>query len=306
MSANNFNYYHGRESEQFTFFRIPKVLYTDPIFKNISSDAKVLYGILLDRMELSMKNNWVDENSRVYIYFTIENIMEIMGWGNKKSVKVLAELDTEKGIGLIEKQRQGQGKPTKIYVKNFIVNNLPGMAKGNFKECQKDNSRNEEKTSQEVSKGQGNNTNINNTDYSDTNLILSPKERGNVDGLDMEQINLADKYRKIIWENVEYDHYKQYRRYDLDNIDNIVELMVDVCVLESGTVPINGNKIPVEIVKSRFLKLNSSHIEYIMNSLEENPSEIRNIRNYLLTTIYNSVNTMDQYYRGLVNYHNNR
>lgn len=306
MSAINFNYYHGRESEQFSFFRIPKVLYTDTIFKNLSSDAKVLYGILLDRMELSMKNNWVDENNRVYIYFTIENIMEIMGWGNKKSVKVLAELDMEKGIGLIEKQRQGQGKPTKIYVKSFIVDNLLGMSKGNFKKCQKDNSGNVEKTSLEVSKGQGNNTNIYNTDYSNTNLILSPKERENMDGLDMEQINLADEYRKVIWENIEYHHYKQYERYDVDNIDNIVELMVDICILESGTVPINGNKIPVEIVKSRFLKLNSSHIEYIMNSLEENPSEIRNIRNYLLTTIYNSVNTMDQYYRGLVNYHSNR
>ena len=83
------------------------MLYTDPIFKNLSSDAKVLYGILIDRMELFMKNGWVDENNRVYIYFTIENIMEVMGWGNKKSVKVFSELDTEKGIGLIEKQRQG-------------------------------------------------------------------------------------------------------------------------------------------------------------------------------------------------------
>lgn len=103
MAEVSFNYYHGKESEQFSFFRIPKVLYIDPIFKNLSSDAKVLYGILLDRMELSMKNGWVDENNRVYIYFTIESIMEVMGWGNKKSVKVLSELDTEKGIGLIEK-----------------------------------------------------------------------------------------------------------------------------------------------------------------------------------------------------------
>ncbi|WP_246566728.1 replication initiator protein A [Tissierella simiarum] len=79
MGEINFSYYHGKESEKFSFFRIPKVLYIDPIFKNLSSDAKVLYGILLDRMELSMKDNWVDENNRVYIYFTIENIMEVMG-----------------------------------------------------------------------------------------------------------------------------------------------------------------------------------------------------------------------------------
>lgn len=305
MTEINFNYYHGRESEQFSFFRIPKVLYTDLIFKNLSSDAKVLYGILLDRMELSMKNNWVDENNRVYIYFTIENIMEIMGWGNKKSVKVLAELDTEKGIGLIEKQRQGQGKPTKIYVKNFIVDNFSGMSKGSFKKCQKDNSRNVEMTSLEMSKGHCNNTNINNTDFSDTNLILSSNERESIDGLYTEQINLADKYRKRIHENIEYDHYQRYGNYNIESIDNIVELMVDICVLEKGNVPINGNPTPVSAVKGRFLKVNSSHIEYIMNSLDENPSNIRNIRNYLLTTIYNSVNTMDQYYSTLVNYHQN-
>lgn len=80
MAKISFSYYQGRESEQFSFFRIPKVLYTDPIFKSLTSDAKVLYGILLDRMELSMKNEWIDENNRVYIYFTIESIMEMMGW----------------------------------------------------------------------------------------------------------------------------------------------------------------------------------------------------------------------------------
>ncbi|WP_352420152.1 DUF6017 domain-containing protein [Proteiniborus sp.] len=305
MAEVSFNYYHGKESEQFSFFRIPKVLYIDPIFKNLSSDAKVLYGILLDRMELSMKNGWVDENNRVYIYFTIENIMEVMGWGNKKSVKVLSELDTEKGIGLIEKQRQGQGKPTKIYVKNFIVDNFSEMSKGNFKKCQKDNSRNVENTSQEMSKGQGNNTNINNTEFSDTNPILSSEEKENRLGFDRSKINKAEMYRDIIYKNIEYDYYKRYGRYSIDDIDNIVELMVDVCVQEGGTVPINGNQMPVEVVKSRFLKLNSGHIEYIMNSLEDNPSEVRNIRNYLLTTIYNAVNTMSQYYRSLVNYNEN-
>lgn len=304
MSKISFSYYQGKESEQFSFFRVPKILYTDPIFKNLSSDAKVLYGILLDRMELSIKNNWVDENNRVYIYFTIENIMEVMGWGNKKAVKVLAELDTDKGIGLIEKQRQGQGKPTKIYVKNFIMDNYSEMPKGNIKKCQKDNSRIVEKPSLEMSKGHGNNTNINNTDYSDTNLILSSGENSE-DRLDREEIDIADKYRKIIHRNIEYEHYKRYGNYNIESIDNIVELMVDVCILEKGSVPINGNLAPVSVVKNRFLKLNSSHIEYIMNSLDENPSNIRNIRNYLLTTIYNAVNTMNQYYSTLVNYHQN-
>ena len=287
-----FNYYHGKESEQFSFFRIPKILYTDPVFKNLTSDAKVLYGILLDRMELSMKNGWLDENNRVYIYFTIESIMEVMGWGNKKSIKILAELDTKKGIGLIEKQRQGQGKPTKIYVKSFIVDNLSEMSKGNLKKCQKNNSKNVKITSQEVLKGQGNNTNINNTEIIDTNLILSSEKNENNDrlGLDRNLKDKAEAYRNMIHKNIEYWHFKQYEISQTDNLDNIVDLMVDVCVQKGGTVPINGNQMPLEVVKGKFLKLNSSHIEYIMDSLDRNPSEVRNIRNYLLTTIYNAPN----------------
>lgn len=242
MVEINFNYYHGKESEQFSFFRIPKVLYTDPIFKNLSSDAKVLYGILLDRMELSMKNCWVDEKNRVYIYFTIENIMEVMGWGNKKSVKVLAELDTEKGIGLIEKQRQGQGKPTKIYVKNFIADNLSGMSKGNFKKCQKNNSRNVENTSLEMSKEQCNYTNIINTEISDTNLILSSEERK--DRLESTTINKVELYRNLIHKNIEYWYFKRYQISQIENIDNIVDLMIDICVQEVGTVSINSNLMP--------------------------------------------------------------
>src|SRR5699024_7009374 len=159
-----------------------------------------------------------------------------------------------------------------------------------IKKCQKDSSKIVEKPSLEMSKGHGNNTNINNTDYSDTNLILSSGEN-NKDGLEDDEIDIADKFRKIIHRNIEYEHHKRYGNYSIESIDNIVELMVDVCILEKGSVPINGNLVPVSLVKNRFLKLNSSHIEYIMNSLDENPSNISNIRNYLLTTIYNAVNT---------------
>ena len=116
-----FNYYYGKEAENFSFFRIPKLLFTDPIFTKLSSDAKVLYGILLDRMNLSMKNNWIDEENKVYIIFTIEEIAEIMCCATQKATKILQELDDKKGIGLIEKKRLGLGKPNILYVKNFII-----------------------------------------------------------------------------------------------------------------------------------------------------------------------------------------
>lgn len=104
-----FDYYYGTEAEQFSFFRIPRVLIQDSRFKQVSTDAKLLYGLMLDRMSLSMKNGWLDEENRVYIIYTLENIMEDLNCGKDKGVKILAELDTVKGIGLIERKKRGLG-----------------------------------------------------------------------------------------------------------------------------------------------------------------------------------------------------
>lgn len=158
-----------------------------------------------------------------------------------------------------------------------------------------------------MSKGHCNDTNISNTEFSDTNLILSSEEKQNKDrlGLDGNKRNKAETYKKIIHENIEYQYFKMYEIAEIDNLDNIVDLMVDICVQEGGTVAINGNQMPVEVVKNKFLKLTSSHIKYIIDSLDKNPSEVRNIRNYLLTTIYNAPNTISQYFRSLVNYNEN-
>ena len=116
-----FGYFHDYESEQFAFYRIPKVLFTDEYFRNLSSDAKVLYGLMLDRMALSIRHQWFDEEGKVYIIFTVEQVIQYMNCGIDKAMKTLAELDTKKGIGLIERVKQGFGKPDIIYVKNFIL-----------------------------------------------------------------------------------------------------------------------------------------------------------------------------------------
>ena len=116
-----FDYYYGAEAEQFSFYRIPRLLIKDERFKGLSSDAKLLYGLMLDRMSLSIKNEWFDEKGRVYIIYTIDNIREDLGCSKEKAVKVLAELDADKGIGLVEKIRRGLGQPDIIYIKNFIT-----------------------------------------------------------------------------------------------------------------------------------------------------------------------------------------
>ena len=111
-------YYYAKQSEQFTFYRIPKSLFADERFSTLSSDSKILYGLMLARMGLSRKNGWVDKLSRVYIYFTLDEVMSSLGCAREKDNRLLAELDA-RGIGLTETRRQGHGKANIIYVKDF-------------------------------------------------------------------------------------------------------------------------------------------------------------------------------------------
>lgn len=113
-----YDYFYGAEAEQFSFYRIPKVLFTEERFRNVSAEAKVLYGLLLDRMSLSCKNGWLDKEGRVYIIFTIEEVMTALGCADQKAGKLLHELESK--CRLIERKRQGLGKPNLIYVKNFV------------------------------------------------------------------------------------------------------------------------------------------------------------------------------------------
>ena len=113
-----FDYYYGVQSEQFSFYRIPRLLIKDQHFKGLSSDAKLLYGLMLDRMALSMKNHWLDNENRAYIIYSIDNVMEDLNCSKPTCVKIMKELST---FGLIERERKGLGKPDIIYVKNFVI-----------------------------------------------------------------------------------------------------------------------------------------------------------------------------------------
>ena len=126
-----YEYFYGAQAEQFSFYRIPKALFTEPNFRELSTDAKVLYGILLDRMSLSLKNQWLDAQIKVYIIFTVEEIMDALNCANQKATRLMVEL--EKQAGLIERKRQGLGRPNLIYVKNFA-------ATINDKNCEKGDS----------------------------------------------------------------------------------------------------------------------------------------------------------------------
>lgn len=121
-----FAYHLGMDAEQYAFFRIPKLLITEPYFRRLSTNAKLLYGLMLDRMSLSMRNGWMDDDGYVYIYFTLEEACEQLCCKTDKAVKLFAELDSAKGVGLIRRVKQGLGRPAKIYVLRF---NLPKIGR---------------------------------------------------------------------------------------------------------------------------------------------------------------------------------
>ena len=110
------DYFYGQTGELFSFYRIPKALFQEQRFQSLSTDAKTLYGILLDRMSLSAKNGWLDKQDRVFILFTIEDVKRTLCCADNKATKLLRELEK---FGLIERKRRGQGKPSLVYVKNF-------------------------------------------------------------------------------------------------------------------------------------------------------------------------------------------
>ena len=112
----SYDYFYGQAGELFSFYRIPKALFQEQRFQNLSTDAKTLYGILLDRMSLSVKNGWLDEQNRVFIIFTIEDVKRALCCADNKATKLLRELEK---FGLIERKRRGLGKPSLVYVKNF-------------------------------------------------------------------------------------------------------------------------------------------------------------------------------------------
>lgn len=307
------NYYYGNEAEQYTFYRIPKILFTDPLFKGVSVEAKVLYGLLLDRMGLSVKNNWLDGEGRVYIIFTIADVMETLGCAEQKANKLLNELDCSKGVGLIERVRRGLGKPNVIYVKNFICQANTGQPESQIKNCENHKSGNVKITNQDLRKSQTNNTDLNKTDKSDTDPSIYPAGTGRPDVETVDnfsrtgekKIDGMDKmsaYRELIRENISYEILLQDNPYDRERLDGFVELMAEVCCSRRPTVRINQEDMCTEVVKSRLLKLDSEHIRYVMDCLDKNTTLIGNIRAYTLSALFNAPVTISQYYSSLVSH----
>lgn len=310
-----FDYFHGQEADKHSFYRIPQVLFTDDKFRQLSTDAKVLYGLMLNQMSLSVKNKWIDGEKRTFIFFSLEKTMEMLNCKKNKAIAIIKELDEETGLGLIEKKRQGQGKPTIIYVKNFMTKEIEPAQKlekqtstteeilmDSVSEVGKTNSLKLEKTTfrssnnkpLEVGKKDSIYNKKNNTENSNTNLIVSADVDGGLDEY--------NNYSKIIKENLDWDILYGNYPYDKELLEGIYDLILETVLCKNGTVFIARNEYPVQLVKSKFLKLNCSHIEYVIGCMEKNTSKVRNIKKYLLAALFNAPTTISGYYQAEVNH----
>ena len=288
------DYFYGSEAEQFSFYRIPKVLFTDERFRHISTEAKVLYGLLLDRMSLSVKNRWLDSEGRVYIIFTIEDVMTSLGCADQKACKLMYELESK--AHLIERKRQGLGKPNLIYVKNFIT-----ASESQFKNCENHDSGILKITNQESLKSRSNYTDKNNTDISNTESyhFTSFSDRENHETM-RNEVDKRQEFREQIKRNIAFDALIYDYPSDGEEINEILELLVDTVCSNKPSTRISGDEKPTEVVRDVFMQLNSEHIRFVIDSMKKTSSLIMNMRQYLLAALYNAPMTISNTYRSQV------
>ena len=280
------DYFYGQAGELFSFYRIPKALFQEPRFQSLSTDAKTLYGILLDRMSLSVKNEWFDKKGRVFIIFTIEDVKRTLRCADNKATRLLRELEE---FGLIERKRRGQGKPCLVYVKNFSAES----SKESVKNRDNDDSCGSKIACQDPVKSRGIKKKENKTEMNNTNPILSDE---------MEKMKNRELLEEYFSHSLEIDLLLRLYPDDEDTLYQIVNLLVDTCATKRKTLRIAGDDKPAEVVRSRFMKLNADHIRFVLKCLAENSSPIRNMKHYLLASLYNAPTTMQLSYQNQTNH----
>ena len=280
------DYFYGQAGELFSFFRIPKALFQEQRFQDLSTDAKTLYGILLDRMSLSVKNEWFDKKGRVFIIFTIEDVKRTFRCADNKATRLLRELEE---FGLIERKRRGQGKPCLVYVKNFSAES----SKESVKNRDNDDSYGSKIACQDPVKSRSIKKKENKTEMNNTNPILSDESEK------MKNRELLEEYFS---RSLEMDLLLRLYPDDEDTLYQIVNLLVDTCATNRKLLHIAGDDKPAEVVRSRFMKLNADHIRFVLKCLAENSSPIRNMKQYLLASLYNAPTTMQLVYQNRTNH----
>lgn len=331
-----FDYFYGNEAEQFTFYRIPKILITSPHFKKISDSAKLLYGLMLDRMSLSIRNGWLDDDNRAYIFFTTNDVMEQMCCGTEKATKMLTELDSEKGIGLIERVKQGQGKPAIIYLKKFYEledtarstklseiesqdfqeskvktfenrkTRLSEIESQDFRESKNKTFENRksglsEIESLEFRKSKCNYNNINNTDI---NYIYPiNQDNYNIQNSDTQtEEEWIDRYTKTVDEikkQIDYDYLINHAECDI--VDEVVNIMAEVMTVYRPKYKIEGDFIEYNAVVNKFRQITAQKLEICLLAYSRKIQRIKNPKAYWISTLYNIPLTSEIVLQNMIN-----
>lgn len=288
------DYFYGSQADQFAFYRIPKALFRGA-YKSVSMEAKLLYGLMLDRMGLSAQNGWLDEKGRVYIIYSIEELMDAMGCCNQKVAKILNEL--ERDCGLIERRRLGMGKANIIYVKNFIDSSAGSedtdIPKSHDKKCENHISGHVKNTHQEMCKSHGNDTYINETDINNTEFSppynppagsegASEQPKGALGREERERLKqqLEDKLRP--------EQLKAERPDMAQDIDQFFEIARRAVCSCRSYQRIGREEIPTESIKSVLLSLNRELFDAVLEEWKKNADKVKNPRQYMLTMLYNA------------------
>ena len=280
------DYFYGQAGKLFSFYRIPKALFQEQRFQNLSTDAKTLYGILLDRMSLSVKNEWFDKQGRVFIIFTIEDVKRALCCADNKATKLLRELEN---FGLIERKRRGLGKPSLVYVKNFSSD----LSNERVQNRENHESGSPKNACQDPPKSRCNKNKKSKTERNNTNPILSDE---------LEKMKNRKLLEEYFSRSLEIDLLLRLYPDDEDALYQIVNLLVDTCATNRKLLHIAGDDKPTEVVRSRFMKLNADHIRFVLKCLAENSSPIRNMKQYLLASLYNAPTTMQLSYQNQTNH----
>ncbi len=321
-----FEYFNGKETASNCYFIIPKALQTDPELRKLSVYAKYLYGLMLDRMKLSAKNNQVDNEGRAFIYYSTESIQKDLGLGRNTVFKLLDELDAENGVGLIERVKLGQGRTSRIYVMRIVeaeqefaededgeenaqkFNNgdseeneeVSEVQNVNFKKFKKGTSRSPKSNTLEVYDQDPNNNNTNkNINNNLIHIYPSNSMSEEMDGMRLDHDEMAS--RLIVREDIGTDALCEMFPRDEELIRGFEDLIVDVLTSTRQKMTIGGDERGIDSVKSRFMKLTRFHLETVLvnwNRLVKKPA---NPRQYLLAMLYNVSSTAEAELQAQIN-----
>lgn len=367
MDNVKFRYFYGMEAEMFHFYKIPKVLFTEPEFEMLSYESIFLYGMLLDRISLSRTNGWFDDQNRVYVIFTIEEIEKKFHCANKKAGMLLANLEK---CGLVEKKKRGRGLADILYVKNFILekdlskerhvdesndmsrdviedtsyeddlvitNSVDNSGEphemgtcGEFEpdeevrdvaentsrsvmgdisgDVTEDISRGVEKDSQVINNliyklncNDIKSTPIYFTDNMYYRVYLTRAKRGEYADM-IDSMSPIMILRTGLREQFHVDTIPENDSETQEYVDSIIETMIELILNQSDTVTISGNQYPAELIKSRILTMTMNDMKYMADCLAKNTTEVKNLKSYLRTTIFNAATTRASYENMEFNY----